>query len=289
MSAFVTAGAGFLLAVLWFDLMFDVQVLGQDDRELPEQRLSSIAAYYARVTTAARPMNRLIAAVMLGTLAAIVAEIVTGDGVPSAAAWISLALAAAAVGLVAARTVPNAVRLGTRADTLERQSALARAILREHVFCFASIGALIALQLSYSYRSALRGQRARKADAVAHPGLERPLRAQALGIDAQPPLHLAPTHHHRADVRPRQQYLALLGADANKQPALAGGGNGHVAAEQEREAAEHRHLGDAFLAREQLADAVGEILVVGHRAPAPPPRPTSTPRSSRTRRRCRRL
>ena len=26
-SAFVTAGAGFLLAVLWFDLMFDVQVL----------------------------------------------------------------------------------------------------------------------------------------------------------------------------------------------------------------------------------------------------------------------
>ena len=28
MNAFVAAGAGFLLAVLWFDLMFDVQVLG---------------------------------------------------------------------------------------------------------------------------------------------------------------------------------------------------------------------------------------------------------------------
>jgi hypothetical protein len=26
-TPFVTAGAGFLLAVLWFDLMFDVQVL----------------------------------------------------------------------------------------------------------------------------------------------------------------------------------------------------------------------------------------------------------------------
>jgi len=30
--AFVTAGGGFLLAVLWFDLMFDVQVLGHRDR-----------------------------------------------------------------------------------------------------------------------------------------------------------------------------------------------------------------------------------------------------------------
>lgn len=87
MSAFVTAGGGFLLAVLWFDLMFDVQVLGQPAGELPEQRLSSIAAYYARVTTAARPMNRLIAAVMLATLAAIVVEIVKGGGVPSAAAF----------------------------------------------------------------------------------------------------------------------------------------------------------------------------------------------------------
>jgi hypothetical protein len=147
MSAFVTAGGGFLLAVLWFDLMFDVQVLGQDDRELPEQRLSSIAAYYARVTTAARPMNRLIAAVMLATLAAIVVEIVKG-GVPSAAAWVSLALAAAPIALVAARTVPAAVRLGTRAGTLERQSELARSIMREHVFCFGSILSLIALQLS---------------------------------------------------------------------------------------------------------------------------------------------
>jgi hypothetical protein len=150
MSAFVTAGGGFLLAVLWFDLMFDVQVLGQHNRELPEQRLSSIATYYARVTTAARPMNRLIAAVMLATLTAVVVEIVKGGGVPSAAAWVSLALAAAPIVLVAARTVPNAVRLGARADTPERQSALARAILREHIFCLASIAALIALQLSYS-------------------------------------------------------------------------------------------------------------------------------------------
>ena len=59
MSAFITAGAGFLLAVLWFDLMFDVQVRGSRGT-VPEDALASIAAYYARVTTAARAMSRLI-------------------------------------------------------------------------------------------------------------------------------------------------------------------------------------------------------------------------------------
>jgi hypothetical protein len=148
MSAFVTAGGGFLLAVLWFDLMFDVQTLGQREQEIDEQRLSSIAGYYARVTTAARPMNRLIAAVMLATLAAIVVEIADGSNVPSAAAWASLALAAAPILLVAARTVPAAVRLGTRADAPQQQSALARSIFREHVFCFGAIAALLVVQLA---------------------------------------------------------------------------------------------------------------------------------------------
>jgi hypothetical protein len=146
-TAFVSAGAGFLLAVLWFDLMFDVQVLGVDDRELPEARLASIAAYYARVTTAARPMNRLIATVMLATITAIVVEIARAS-VPAGVAWVSLALAVAAIGLAGARTVPSAVRLGTRRDAIAVQSALARSVLREHLLCFASIAALLALQLS---------------------------------------------------------------------------------------------------------------------------------------------
>ncbi|HLB20929.1 MAG TPA: hypothetical protein VK605_02385 [Solirubrobacteraceae bacterium] len=147
MSAFVTAGGGFLLAVLWFDLMFDVQVLGHRGRELPEAALSSIAAYYRRVTTAARPMNRLIAAAMLATIAALVVEIAQAD-VPGAVAWPSLALAAAPIALAGTRTVPAAVRLGARGDTPARQSALARTICREHLLCLASIAALLALQLS---------------------------------------------------------------------------------------------------------------------------------------------
>ena len=46
--------------------------------------------------------------------------------------------------------MPAAVRLGTRRDSIDRQSALAAAICREHLLCFASIGALIALQLSFA-------------------------------------------------------------------------------------------------------------------------------------------
>ena len=149
MSAFVSAGAGFLLAVLWFDLMFDVQVLRHRDRDLPEEVVTSIAGYYRRVTTAARPMNQLIAAVMLLTLAGIVGQIVDGDG-PPWVGWVSLLLAAPPILLAATRTAPRAKRLGARRDEFNRQSELARSICREHLVCLAAIAALLALQLSFA-------------------------------------------------------------------------------------------------------------------------------------------
>jgi hypothetical protein len=145
-NAFVSAGAGFLLAVLWFDLMFDVQVLRRGGEALPEPVLASIAGYYARVTTAARPMNRLVAAVMLATLAAIVVELARG-GAHLWARWTSLALALAAISLAAAHTVPAAVRLGSRRDAPARQCALARSICRDHLFCAGAIAAVLVIQL----------------------------------------------------------------------------------------------------------------------------------------------
>jgi hypothetical protein len=145
--AYATAGAGFLLAVLWFDLMFDVQMLAHPDGEAPERVLGSISAYYARVTTAARPMNRLVAAAMLATLAAVAVEL-ADDDYASWVRWGSLALVLAPVLLAGARTVPSAVRLGTRSDTPARQTQLARTLLREHLFCFCAVAALIAVQLA---------------------------------------------------------------------------------------------------------------------------------------------
>jgi hypothetical protein len=148
-TAFATAGAGFLLAVLWFDLMFDVQVAGSRDRNPPEETLASIAAYYRRVTTQARPMSRLVALAMLVTLAALVVEVVRGEPRPWVA-WASLALAAPPITLAAVRIFPRAVRLGSRLDPPERQSELAREIFRGHVACVISIAALLVLQLSFA-------------------------------------------------------------------------------------------------------------------------------------------
>jgi hypothetical protein len=147
-TALVTAGAGFLLAVLWFDLMFDVQVLGHRGRELPEEALASISFYYRRVTTGARPMNRLIAAVMLATVVAIGVQIADGDRSPWVG-WASLALAGSAILLAAAHTLPAAVRLGQRIDRVDRQSRLARSIWRDHLLCLAAIAALLTIQLSF--------------------------------------------------------------------------------------------------------------------------------------------
>jgi hypothetical protein len=146
MRVVASTGAGFLLAVLWFDLMFDVQVRGHDT-DVPAAVRDSIAAYYRRVTTTSRPMSRLVAAVMLVTLAALIGEVVLGT-TPRWAAIPSLALVALAVGIAAARTVRSAVRLGSQIDSPEEQSALAHAIYRDHLLCFAAVAAAVILQLA---------------------------------------------------------------------------------------------------------------------------------------------
>jgi carbon starvation protein CstA len=93
-------------------------------------------------------MNRLIASVMLATIAAVVVEI-AGGGEPAWLAWVSLALVLPPVALAARRTVPSAVRLGARHDAPARQSELARSILGDHLFCISAITALLVLQLAF--------------------------------------------------------------------------------------------------------------------------------------------
>jgi len=139
MHSLAAAGAGFLLAVLWFDLMFDVQ--GD-----AEPAVSSTAAYYRRVTTDARPMNLLVMVFMLATLVGVVGEVVDRGGV----AWLALALAVAPIGLAGARTVHSAVRLGGRTDPLPEQQRLARRIPRDHTFCAISMAALVVVQLVWT-------------------------------------------------------------------------------------------------------------------------------------------
>jgi hypothetical protein len=96
-------------------------------------------------------MNRLVAVVMLGTLVAIVAEMAAGLE-PPWVSWVSLLVAAAPIGLAVLRTVPYAIRLGTRRDDAAEQSRLARTIMGHHLGSFACISTLLVLQLGSAAR-----------------------------------------------------------------------------------------------------------------------------------------
>jgi len=135
-----------LLSLIMFDLMFDVQTRKRVENTLPPELLASISAYYRRVTTDAYPMNRLVALVMVLTLLAIGAEIVEGAN-PGWSGWGSLALAGSGVIPTLTRTVPNARRLGSGQDSAEKQSALARAIYRDHRFSLARMSLVLGLQV----------------------------------------------------------------------------------------------------------------------------------------------
>jgi hypothetical protein len=142
----LTACSGFLLAVLWMDLIFDVQVLQHRSagEELPEPVLASIANYYHSATTTSRPMSRLIALVMLTLLAALGFQAARGHD----PAWL-LATSAGLTGvptlLALIYTVPNAVQLGHRADSPAEQTRLARSICRDHLICVGSMLAFLVL------------------------------------------------------------------------------------------------------------------------------------------------
>ena len=147
MHAAITAAAGFLIAVLWFDLMFDVQVIAhRREPQLPDDVVASIATYYRRVTTDASPMGRLVALVMVALLALLVWQAAGGD----VASWVStasLGAAGAAIVLALGRVVPAAVRLGSRRDSPAAQSVLARAIFRDHVLFLALMVTVLVVQL----------------------------------------------------------------------------------------------------------------------------------------------
>jgi len=141
--ALLIAGGGFLLAVLWFDLMFDVQVLAESPSVAA---LGSIAAYYRRVTTEAAPMNYLVAMVMMTTVLAGLVDVARSRD-RRGLRVVALLLAAAPVALALVRVVPSAVILGGEAVDDAAQLVLARSILRDHLFCFASIAAFLAVRL----------------------------------------------------------------------------------------------------------------------------------------------
>jgi hypothetical protein len=143
--AILTACGGFLIAVIWMDLMFDVQTLRQREDALPEPVLDSIAGYYRRVTTEAAPMNRLVEIVMTVAVATVLTQLFLGP--LRWASAVSLLLAGVPIALALTRIFPAAARLGSQQDTPETQSRLARQICLDHLLCLAAMVAFTALQL----------------------------------------------------------------------------------------------------------------------------------------------
>src|SRR5207253_11170769 len=88
----------------------------------------------------------------------------------------------------------------------------------------------------------------------------RSLRGDRLGINPKPALHLASAHLKRSRTGLGEESLGLLLGAVDHQATLAADPQRHVA-----DAAEHLLLGVAVLGGDQLADPVGEILVVSHR------------------------
>lgn len=138
------ACAGFLIAVLWMDLIFDSQVLRhRGAKELPEPVLDSITRYYHRATTTSGPMSYLIGLVMVILLGALAFRWIVGD-----ADWVLVAsavLAGIPILLALIRTVPNAVRLGAGTGTPAERTRLARSICRDHLICLPLMLAFLAL------------------------------------------------------------------------------------------------------------------------------------------------
>jgi uncharacterized membrane protein YfcA len=150
LAALLAACGGFLVAVVWMDLIFDVQVLrhARASGPLPEPVLASIAAYYRRATTDSRPMSRLIAAAMAIAVFGSLYRLVLGGGDGALALRLAaFALCTAPAALAMLRVLPNAVRLGQRSDDVVAQSALAHSICRDHLLCLALIGAFTLLQV----------------------------------------------------------------------------------------------------------------------------------------------
>ena len=148
MRLIAAACAGFLIAVLWMDLIFDTQVLRHRRAdELPEPVIASIAGYYHRATTTSRPMSLLIAVVMVILLGSLGFRALRGGDPP----WLpaaSAVLAGVPILLALVRTVPNAVALGNRVGTPTEQSRLARAICGDHLLCLVLMSAFLALWMA---------------------------------------------------------------------------------------------------------------------------------------------
>jgi multiple sugar transport system substrate-binding protein len=111
----------------------------------------------------------------------------------------------------------------------------------------------------------LRGQRAGVRGSQLDPPGELALRPKVVRVDSQPPLHRAPAHLCDAGLGRGHKRVRLGRVGAHQHPALPARRDRHVAADKERQPTEHGSFGEPRLVADQVAYALCELLVVGHR------------------------
>jgi hypothetical protein len=147
-----TLGGGFLLAVLWMNLKFDMLALPllMGEGSLSPTDLATIVSYYAQATLSEQHSFPLISAVMAATLIAVLLQLRSSD-----ALWqriMGLALVFPPVILAGVKIVPEASSLGLDPITAAEQTALSLSILQAHLYCLASVLLFLTLQIYGAYR-----------------------------------------------------------------------------------------------------------------------------------------
>ena len=135
---------GFMLAILYIDLMFDVMAVPhrRSRATLPKDVLDPITSYYGRVTQ--NPYVLMF--VMLATTISVVLQIVYGL-TPRWAAYTSLAAIGLAMVVGVVKIIPAARRLASGKDPAEVQTRLVQSVLTAHVLLLICILVLAAIQL----------------------------------------------------------------------------------------------------------------------------------------------
>lgn len=134
---------GFMMAVLYIDLMFDVSAVTyrKTGTALPPAVLDPITHYYGRITQ--NPYVLMF--VMLTTTVCIGAEIYYRLA-PRWAGWASLALMGLSMMTGTLKVIPTAQRLGSGQDSPEARTKMVHGMLPAHLVLLVNILALAAIQ-----------------------------------------------------------------------------------------------------------------------------------------------
>lgn len=138
---------GFMMAVLYIDLMFDVSAAPYRHTKaaLPREVLDPITHYYGRITQ--NPYVLMF--VMLTTTVCIVAQIVFGLA-PRWVGYSSLFLMGLSMAAGTLKVIPTAQRLGAGKEPEEVRTGLVHGMLPFHLMLLTNVILLAAIQLSAS-------------------------------------------------------------------------------------------------------------------------------------------